>query len=286
MKKYSLQFLFIATLWSTFSACSKDAILPEEPIIGLGGDDWVWGELDTYVYENFTLPFNIEVKYKWDPYEVNFNRNLVPPEEDRVIPVMETVKSVWMEPYRKIAGEDFLREYQLLKYVLVGSPEYQSNGTILLGTAEGGNQISLYAINHFSTQDVNEVLRMMHTIHHEFAHLLHQKIAMPQSWRGLSTQWYTGTWFNTNDVQAHSQGLISPYAKASEHEDFVETIAFLLVEGQEYYDAVMAYNPEVAHIFRAKELLVVEYFNQLGVDFRALQTAVRAGIIHILNSDL
>lgn len=270
----------------SFLSCSDEDVLPSEPIIGLGGDDWAWGELDDYLYQNFTLPYNIEVKYKWDPYEVNFNRNLVPPLESQVMPVMETVKAVWIEPYSTVAGDDFLREYQLLKYVLVGSPEYQSNGTILLGTAEGGNQIGLYAVNNFTTQNVNEVIRMMHTIHHEFAHLLHQKIDYPQEWRGLSTEWYTGTWFNTTDLQAHSQGLITAYAKASEHEDFVETIAFLLVEGQAAYDMVVANNPSVAHIFRAKERLVVDYYDRFGVDFRALQAAVQAGIAKITSGEL
>jgi|SRR5690606_33180118 len=284
--KYSLIPILIGALLSGASfSCSDKEPLPSDPILGLGGDDWVWSELDEYLYQHFTLPLNIEVKYKWDPYEVNFNRNLVPPDESQVIPVMETVKSVWIEPYNTVAGEHFLREYQLLKYVLVGSAEYQNNGTIILGTAEGGNQITLFVVNSFTTEDSNEVIRMMHTIHHEFAHLLHQKIDYPQEWRGLSTEWYTATWFNTTDAQANAQGLITAYAKAAEREDFVETIAYLLVEGQDAFDAVVAANPSVAQIFRAKETLVVDYFSKLGVDFRALQKAVKAGIDKITSAD-
>lgn len=262
-------------------SCSDEDALPTDPIIGLGGDDWAWGELDEYLYQHFTLPYNIEVKYKWDPYEVNFNRNLVPPEESKVIPVMETVKTIWVDPYEKVAGPTFLRTYQLLKYVLVGSAEYQSNGTIILGTAEGGNQITLFVVNDFAQSDYDEVIRMMHTIHHEFSHILHQTIDYPQAWRGLSTQWYTATWYNSTDEQANAQGLITAYSKAAEREDFVETIAYLLVEGQEAFDAVVEANPSVAGIFRTKETLVVEYFAKLGVDFRALQAQVRAGIEEI-----
>ncbi|WP_437918042.1 substrate import-associated zinc metallohydrolase lipoprotein [Sphingobacterium sp. LRF_L2] len=285
MKISKIQFFSISLLilacFSCFSGCKGDESLPEEEIIGLGGDDWVWTDLDEYLYQNFTLPYNIDVKYKWDPYEVNYNKNLVPPDETKVIPVMETIKAIWVDPYEKVAGLNFLRTYQLLKYVLVGSAEYQSNGTIILGTAEGGNQITLFVINDFAKSDYEEVIRMMHTIHHEFAHILHQKIDYPQAWRGLSTQWYTATWFNTSNATANTQGMITAYAKAAEREDFVETIAFLLVEGQEAFDAIVAANPAVASTFRAKENLVVEYFAKLGVDFRALQTEVRAGIVKI-----
>lgn len=262
-------------------SCDKSEQLPEEEIIGLGGDDWAWTALDEYLYQNFTLPYNIEVKYKWEPYEVNYNRNLVPPREERVIPVMETVKAVWADPYEQVAGSNFLRIYQLLKYVLVGSAEYQSNGTIILGTAEGGNQITLFVVNDFEQSDRAEVIRMMHTIHHEFAHILHQKIDYPQAWRGLSSEWYTATWYNSTDAQANAQGLITAYSKAAEREDFVETIAYLLVEGQEAFDAIVDANPNVAQIFRTKETLVVQYYEQLGVDFRALQTQVQAGIAAI-----
>lgn len=264
-----------------YVSCSKEESLPTDPILGLGGDDWAWSDLDEYLYLNFTAPYNIEVKYKWDPYEVNFNRTLVPPDEGRVVPVMETVKAVWMAPYERVAGPAFLRTYQLLKYVLVGSADYQSNGTIILGLAEGGNQITLFVVNDFERTDRPEVIRMMHTIHHEFAHILHQTIDYPQAWRGLSTEWYTATWFNTTDGQANTQGLVTAYAKAAEREDFVETVAYLLVEGQEAYDALVAANPSKALVFRQKEALVVEYYATLGVDFRALQAEVRVGIEQI-----
>ncbi|MVZ62590.1 substrate import-associated zinc metallohydrolase lipoprotein [Sphingobacterium humi] len=273
-----LRLLLLLWISQLFLACSKNEQLPEQPIIGLGGDDWSRSAIDDYLFENFVLPYNIEVKYKWDPYEVNYNKTLVPPMESKVIPVMETVKAIWMAPYEKVAGDDFLRKYQILKYVLVGSPEYQENGTIVLGTAEGGNKITLFVINYFAKKNRQEVIRMMHTIHHEFAHILHQHIAIPQEWRGLSSQWYTATWFNTNNAQANAQGLITAYAKSSEKEDFVETISTLLVEGQEAYDQVIEDNPEQELTFRRKEELVVQYYKDFGIDFRQLQAEVKAGI--------
>ncbi|SEL99929.1 substrate import-associated zinc metallohydrolase lipoprotein [bacterium A37T11] len=281
MKRHIL-YLLLPVL---FLSCSKKEKLPDDPILGLGGDDWTWSALDEYLYQNFTEPYNIEVKYKWDPYEVNFNKNLVPPDESHVIPVMETVKAIWLDPYQNVAGADFLHNFQLMKYILVGSAEYQSNGTIILGLAEGGTNISLFVVNDFKKTDRAEVVRMLHTIHHEYAHILHQTIVYPQAWRGLSSGWYTATWYNSTDETARSQGLVTAYAKAAEREDFVETVSYLLVEGQEAFDAIVAANPGVASIFRQKEALIVTYYEGLGVDFRALQTAVQQGITQILSSN-
>ncbi|WP_333862765.1 substrate import-associated zinc metallohydrolase lipoprotein [Sphingobacterium sp.] len=275
---YRYVYFLLLLIGTMLLGCKKTEVLPDEPINGLGGDDWAFNALDDYLYENFVIPYNIEVKYKWDPYEVNFNRNLVPPEEAKVQPVMETVKAVWMNPYEKIGGEDFLKKYQILKYVLVGSPEYQENGTVILGTAEGGNKIILFVVNYFAKNDRAEVIRMMHTIHHEFAHILHQTIAIPQAWRTLSTSWYTATWYNTTNQQANTQGLITAYAKSTMQEDFVETISTLLVEGQAHYESVIAANPSQAATFRRKEELVVAYYKDLGIDFRQLQSEVKAGI--------
>ncbi|SFB92216.1 substrate import-associated zinc metallohydrolase lipoprotein [Parapedobacter composti] len=260
-------------------SCQKSDELPTDPIIGLGGDVWVPGEIDAFIEDNFIKTYNIEVKYKWDPYEVNYNRTLVPPDEERVIPVLEAVRDIWMKPYEKLGGGGFLKTYALSKFVLVGSAEYQSNGTIILGTAEGGTKITLFVVNDFEPTNRAEVIRMLHTIHHEFAHILHQTIDYPQAWRGLSSQWYTATWFNSTNAQANAQGLITAYAKAAEREDFVETIAFLLVEGQAAFDAVVAANPDVANIFRTKEELVVSYYRDvLNIDFRELQAEVSAAI--------
>lgn len=266
------------------NSCREEESLPTDPIIGLGGETWAKGGIDEFVYNNFIKTYNIAVHYKWSPFEVNPNRTLVPPYEDKVIPIMTAVRDIWMKPYEKNAPANFLKKYSLSQFVLVGSPEYQSNGTIILGTAEGGTKITLFEVNNFDLNNRAMIERILHTIHHEFAHILHQTIDYPQAWRGLSTQWYTATWFNSTNAEAQAQGLISAYSKAAEREDFVETIAFLLVEGQERFDAVVAANPGVANIFRTKEQLIVKYYaDVMKIDFRALQVDVKSAIDKLSN---
>ena len=276
---------FTAGLFCIFllGACSEEETLPDTPILGLGGDTWTKGEIDNYITTNFTDPYNIEVKYKWDPYEVNFNKNLTPVVENKVMPALDAVLKIWMNPYEKVIGKNFLRKFSPRQFVLVGSAEYNSDGTITLGQAEGGKKITLLVINNFDKKDKEEVKRMLHTIHHEFAHILHQNILYQREFKQLNPEWYTATWYNSSIAAANAQGLVTDYAKASADEDFVETISFLLVEGQAAFNEIVTANPgKAASILRQKEAMVVAYFHDAyNLDFRALQAETQKGIAEI-----
>ncbi|VTP96826.1 substrate import-associated zinc metallohydrolase lipoprotein [Sphingobacterium daejeonense] len=175
--------------------------------------------------------------------------------------------------------KDFLKKYSISKFLLVGSAEYNNNGTVVLGTAVGGKKIVLYVVNDFELSKKAEVVQMLHTIHHEYAHILHQHIHYPQTWRGISTRWYTQSWINTPPTTANSQGFVSSYAKSAEQEDFVETIAYLLVEGQEAFETLIKNNADVASTFRLKESIVIQYYKDVfNIDFRKLQEEVKKSI--------
>ncbi len=264
------------------SSCSKEK-LPQEPIIDLGGESWKMRTIDEYIQSQFINLYNMEIKYKWNPYEVNFYRTLVPPIEENVIPVLNTITNLWLKPYEKTGGNNFLKKFPISKIVLVGSPEYQENGAMVVGTAQGGSKINLYDINNFSTKYMQLVISLMGTVHHEYAHILHQSIRYPEAWGKISAHLYTETWFNTSADDAKSQGFVSAYAKASEKEDFAETIAFLLVLGQDTFDQMIRENIYVEKVFRAKEKIIVQYYKEvLNIDFRKLQAEVKSSMEKIV----
>jgi len=291
MKKYSLKLLKFVFLVSIFFSCTKKEILPQKTILGLSGDSWPTGPIDDYVFQNFTRPYNIQVKYKWDPYEVNFTKTLTPVKESQVLTVMDVVNKVWIEPYEKITEKiGFIRQYAPKQFVLVGSAEYNGNGTIKLGEVEGGRKILLLKLNDFDKKNISGITQMAHTIHHEFAHVLHQNLTYPETFKTLNPEWYSATWFNVSNEEANKQGLITNYAKANVDDDFVETVAYLLIEGQEEFDLTIAYleadttttraqSLKAASILKQKEELVVWYYKMaFNIDFRALQKEVKAAI--------
>lgn len=279
MKNICLKAALLVFSASLFVACSKDDEVLDQEILGLGGESWVKGPLDLWLDENFVIPYNIEVKYRFDRYELALNRVLVPPREDKVKTVMETIKSTWINPYEQEAGANFIKRLSPKQFVLVGSPQFNPNGTITLGTAEGGRKIVLYKLNDFSINNKEEVRQMLHTIQHEFAHILHQTIMYPEGYKRITTD-YTASWNDFTLQDARSRGYITEYARASPDEDFVEMISLMLIEGKNGFNSIIESTPEPARaLLQQKEQVVARYFKEAwNVDIYQLQIRTEAAI--------
>src|SRR6266576_6208848 len=94
------------------TSCKKDDALGSvDNIPGLGGDTWTPGAIDKWIFDTLTVPYNIGVKYKWDQGELqaDFNKVLVPPKEEKVIPLMGAIKQAWINPYIAEAGLLFFK---------------------------------------------------------------------------------------------------------------------------------------------------------------------------------
>ena len=235
-----IQFCLFALLaGAAFTACNEeDPIDPNADIPGLGGEKTVQTETDRWLYENYVVPFNIDVEYKWDATDMmpSIDKQLVPVDEELVIPFMQVMYDVWFSPYEQTAGLDFVKEITPKKVVLVGSPEYEF-GAIKLGQAEGGRKILLLNVNGFDPSDAANVKEFLHTIEHEFAHILHQTVLFDKNYEKISAGNYLPSgWTSVSDSEARQLGFITPYAMSGKDEDFVEMISMIMVYGREWYE--------------------------------------------------
>ncbi|MBT1711879.1 putative zinc-binding metallopeptidase [Fulvivirgaceae bacterium PWU5] len=240
--------------------------------------------LDHWLFDTFTGPYNIEVKYKWDASESDIYKTLVPPRENKVQEVMDVVDQVWIEPFVDIAGANFIKKLCPKQFVLVGSARYNFDGTITLGTAEGGRKVVLYVINDFVKTDAFEVKQMMHTIEHEFTHILNQNVSFQPEFKVVTPGAYTAAWNTVPLADARAAGFITSYAMASPDEDFAEMTSMMLIEGRDAYENILSCETTAAsyEALRRKEKLVVEYFQKaFKIDFYELQTKVQAAITAI-----
>ncbi|RAJ08580.1 substrate import-associated zinc metallohydrolase lipoprotein [Chitinophaga skermanii] len=284
MKKYIVAILSVCFAASVFTACSKNDDNLDIPLM-YEGDKYAKNAIDTFIINEYIIPYNISVKFRWDPFEVPTNKFLVPVKEDVVIPVMTIVKQIWINPYEQMLGKGFIQKYAPKQYVLVGSANYNNDGTIVLGEAEGGRKITLYQLNKFDRKNVPFVKQMLHTIHHEFAHILHQTILYQREYKQITPGGYTATWYNTSNAQALALGFITPYARSNSDEDFVEMISTMLVEGKAGFDAIVnAQTPAARDLLRRKEALVSAYMlDKWKVDIYELQTITQAAIAQATN---
>lgn len=290
--KIKLFLLLLLTL-----ACEKDEPGNVDNIPGLGGDTWEPGPIDIWIHDSLTVPYNISAKYKWDQGELDLNRTLTPPREEKIIPVLSAIKKVWINNYVAVAGELFMKQYSPKFFVLVGSASYNPDGTITLGTAEGGRRILLYVLNNFRVKgmpgyvppDSFNVKQLFHTIEHEFGHILHQQVLYTPDFKRISTGMYTSNWNNVSDAQANQDGFISAYAMSAPDEDFVEMISIMLVEGRSEFNNLLnritgtssngTTAAQAREKLRQKEAIVVSYFrNVWNIDFYQLQTRTRNSI--------
>lgn len=288
--KFINKYFWTGYLFLLFASCKKDEALNLTPPVGLGGETFAKGPVDQWLLDSLTTPYNIAVKYRWDPFELDLDKTLTPPDESKVIPAMSAVKRVWIDPYNAETGSElFIKKYSPKQFVLVGSVQYNVNGTVLLGQAEGGNNIVFLDINqNFDQDNISSLRRMIETSHHEFAHILHQTVMYPQDYKfinsNLGLPGYTATWFNISEAEALNRGYITSYAMATSDEDFVEMVANMLMEGRTRFNEIVAStNPTAQQSLRAKEQMVVTYFREVwDIDFYSLQTRVQAALYSLI----
>jgi substrate import-associated zinc metallohydrolase lipoprotein len=280
------KFSFIGCLLLAMASCNKEEDLNLQQPVGLGGDVTAQGPVDKWLKDSLTTPYNIAVKYRWDPWELSLDKTLTPPDESKIIAAMSAIKRVWIDPYNAETGSElFIKKYSPKQFVLVGSVEYNF-GTVIAGQAEGGNNITFFDVNQNFFQDKGtSVKEMLHTAHHEFAHILHQNVLYPQEYKSITVNkglpGFTATWFNVSDKQAHEWGYITPYSMASSDEDFVEMISIMLMEGRSRFNELLLSITSVAgrEALQEKERAIVDYFQRIyNINFYSLQTRVQAAL--------
>jgi substrate import-associated zinc metallohydrolase lipoprotein len=284
-------------LLAGMASCKKDKFTPlTTPPPGLGGDTWAQDSVDKFINDSMTVPYNVAVYYKWVPGQLDFPSDITPPDASKVIPVLKALLNVAYAPYNVQTGsKDFLRRYLPKTLEMAGSAEYLPNGARFLGQAEGGTSMLLYEVNYFSRlkADSNAFKQMMHTMHHEFGHILHQNVLYPVAFKTISTG-YTGNWYNVSDADARALGFITSYAQAAPDEDFVEMISTMLAGGEggpsggfDEYEALLTQTGGPSSTgyaaIKQKEAVVVDYFQRVWhIDFYSLRARCRIAFVNYL----
>lgn len=290
MKKLNVLFrysVFVGAL--IFFSCSKEEKLDVD-ITQYNIDAPVKSELDNWIKSTLTDPYNIELIYRFDRNETDPERNISPIELERVKPTVEAILYTYLKVYESVAGKAFIKQYTPKQFVLYGSPSYNTNGSITLGTAEGGRKVVLYELNELNFSNAAQVRRKMRTIHHEFTHIINQMIAIPPAFEQVTKGDYEADWTNNTsnpESVSRSLGFISRYARSAPGEDFAEVVAHLIVEGQLYYDNyAKASGADAYSKLKRKEALVVDYFKQyFNIDFRELQKEFAKVVVERYNEN-
>ena len=273
--------IFAALCLSFLTACDKEDLggsnihVPEFDYNALS-------ETDKYIYDHYTVPYNVEVVYRWNQGDVSsddMRKNLVPPRESQVEPFLEMIEKVWVDTYTAEVGQQTLRSYIPKQILLVGSASYNDDGSTTEGTAEGGRQIVLYSVNDFNFE-LEQIQSYAHVMHHEFAHILHQNVEYDAEFEKITPS-YSSSWMQMNDETARSKGFITAYASSSADEDFAEMVSIMLTNSPEDWDNMIE-NAGIAaavEALRKKEAIVLaNKKNNWGDKMKDIQKEVVAAI--------
>lgn len=271
-------------------SCTNDEL--EDQSIFDGRDREAENEFDAWLYTNYVKPYNIDFKYRFEFNESDKGYNLIPASLDKSIAIAKLTKYLWLESYDELCGKNFLKQNCPRIIHIIGSPAFDESGSVVLGAAEGGMKMSLYNVNGINTTKIDiESLNLWYfkTMHHEYAHILHQKKDYPKEFNAVSAQNYQSeSWVNLEDQEALDLGFVSKYASSEAQEDFVEILSIYVTNTPDYWDSLVGRASETGReAINAKLSIVRSYFlDTWGFDINSLRDIVQRRSAEVVNLDM
>ena len=269
MKYRYLLIAVLFTLAGSFVSCSKDnldstSIFPEtQPKLD---------KFETWMENNYTLPYNVDMQYKLNDIETEGKHNLVPADSAKSAKLAIITKYMWF---------DFVKLNSPRVVMLVGSPAFNSDGTETLATAEGGYKVTLYRVNELTKATIYNYnwlnFYFFHTMHHEFTHILNQKKPYDEAFDKITpTTYVSGEWYQLGEEECLKEGYISNYARSEPREDFAELLSFYVTDSpQKWNDRLQRAGTKGASLINQKIALIKSYMkNSWNIDIDDLRDVV------------
>lgn len=277
MKKYIYYILLLTTALQLI-ACSEDDLDPNS-IFDVNAPER--DAFDTWLYLNYITPYNVQFNYKYIDKETDNSYNLVPATPAKSMAMAKLTKHLWIDSYNELLGEQFIKTYCPRIIQLIGSKAYNMQGSVVLGTAEGGLKITLYNVNELNpaSPDINFLNEwFFRTMHHEFAHILHQTKNYPTDFKLISTNYQGPSWVNLkSEEEANQMGFVTRYASFTPDEDFVEIIANYITHAPGYWDGILSNSTATGKVLLKKKFEIVKKYLQdsWGIDIDKLRDIVQ-----------
>lgn len=287
MKNYL--YLAMAAFMSivSFASCNNDNDLKENSIFTESVR--VENAFDVWLKKNYTDNYNIKVIYRLEDMETDLEHTLAPADFELSQTLSKIVKYAWLEAYDEVAGVDFTRTYVPKIIHLIGSAAYESNGTMILGTAEGGLKVTLYLVNSLQINEAFLNEYYFKTMHHEFTHILNQTKNYDTDFERISEGNYvSGDWYLVSETTALQSGFITPYSMSEAGEDYAEMVAmYVITDPQVWASKMVTAGSDGAAIIGQKLDMVKTYMSeQWNIDLDELRSIIQRRMQDVVNGTL
>ncbi|MBB4037394.1 substrate import-associated zinc metallohydrolase lipoprotein [Dysgonomonas hofstadii] len=274
MKKIFI-FLQILLFTLSFSSCGDEL----DTSYSIFDDNVIkeQNEFDEWLDRYYVKPYNIRVIYNYVDMYSNYDYDLIPADFEKSKALTYAARYLWIEPYEEHVGSAFFRQYAPRVLHYVGNPGWKSNGSVVLGEAEGGLRISFFNVNAITIGNASTLMRYIKTMHHEYAHIFQQKKLTDPAFDQLTPGMYqSDNWTSTSLADALKGGCISAYATSSPTEDFVEVYSIFVVSTPEEWAGFLATaGTDGAKIINKKFEIVYNYYkDSWGIDIYEMRDIV------------
>lgn len=241
MKKNILALSLLAAVATGFTACSDDALSSESVIKPSKTANTVF---DKWLYKNFVVPYNIQIQWRYEDNESDMSYYDVPADSAQSVELAHIVKYTCVEAYTEVAGIEFTRRFFPKLFSFLGEFEYENNGNIKLGTAEGGKKIRLLGVNYIDRFKNNRTYLdeyYLKTIHHEFVHIVNQTKDYPREFGKVTPTGYVNDSWSSGKygTDYEKRGFVSAYSQKEEREDFAEVVSTYIISTPAQWDAII-----------------------------------------------
>lgn len=244
MKKIIYFFLAISMGLSMTSCTNDDDFTASifDTTVGAVDTTASTAPFDKWLYENFILPYNTEIQYKFNLPASDLSFQLTPADYKKSQLLSHFIKYLFYDVYNKYAGEDFMKKYGPRIFHYIGSAAYApTTGTETLGYASAGVKITLINVNNmkywtpetpYTDADMDQLNKdQFHVMHHEFSHILHQTKTYPVAFGQITPGSYEARgWQERDSILTHQLGYLTHYASSAIYEDFVETLSCTITD--------------------------------------------------------
>lgn len=289
MNRFTYIVLTAMTISMLFLSCEEEGPDRSRSIFNTSSE--VKSEFDNWLNINYVETYNIDYKYRLEDTESDFSKNLAPADLQQSMRLAKIIKHVWLEAYVEVAGIDFMRKHAPAILHIVGSAAWNGDGTITLGTAEGGLKITLYMTNWLDPKDIAEMNKwFFKTMHHEFTHILQQDINYPQEYNLISAEDYRPSgWHNRHNLEDYaSLGFITDYAGSMPVEDITEiTCCYVTFTDEEWNAVFEAAGEEGRAKLDQKVGIMKRYMLEVwNIDMDKLKEVVRRRMDEVVRMEL
>lgn len=261
-------------------------------------------ELDQWIQQEITIPYGIEVQYRWDKNASERGNYNFPADVQKVRSVLEAVKTLWLDIYTmpNLGGKNFFKGKNPIRIYMYGGKNIDSKGVELLYNTQATTaEMYIYNVNDFDPKDYEKVYVLMRSVHHQFAKRLLSIIPNDRdNFLKISQERYQN---NTDFIAvlgignsrrlvglspwANKRGALSLFSLISAENDFAEIISLMLTssqneienalqEAQEPYDnsAKEVENARKSHAeIVQKYKMVDDYFRKkINISLKRMQT--------------